>query len=194
MCITEESDVPVSIVVSINLNVAWPPTFENWKEKSRDHTIVPNLHTLTTPSERKPSNWFPPYEENRKSWSKIPLSFFLISNISCWLELDLEIPSCSLLNEIHIQLFKGVAERGSRTKGRRGGVRPKAEKKKWPQSIQRWKRSAMCLLQLRMILVEFEPRDSSSCVLVKMPTLRAATQNSSGVPRMTTHPKLTVKT
>ena len=75
-----------------------------------------------------------------------------------------------------ISLFsKGVAGRGSRTKGRRGGVRPKAEKKKGPPPIWGWKWSATCLLQLwqlRMSL-RYVP------VLVRMPTLRTAMPNSS---------------
>ena len=54
-------------------------------------------------------------------------------------------------------LFKGVAGRGSRTKGRRGGVRPKAEKKKVTPT------------NLRVEVVSDLPR----CVpvLVRMPTL-----------------------
>ena len=59
----------------------------------------PSCIFTTTPPGKNPSNWFPPYEENRKPRSKVPLTrfFFPTSNTSCWLELEfLTVPSCSV--------------------------------------------------------------------------------------------------
>ena len=94
-----------------------------------------------------------------------------------------EIPATGVVGSPPARPDKGVAVHGSRTKGRRGGVWPKAEKKKWPPPIWRWKWSATCLLQL------WQLRMSLRCVpvLLRMPTLRTAMPNSSEGILLMTH-------